>query len=235
MKKHYHLLFFTLVALLLSSLYTSCKRQEKVKDTQVNVSDPEIALQEMKAGNARFLSGHLRNINYLEDIQDTKEQQHPHTLVLSCLDSRVPPEIIFDQGIGRIFVARDAGNIEALNILGSIEFAVKYKHTKLIIVMGHSNCGAVKGALDDIKYGNLTYTINQIKPAIVVDTTHTKDIANETSKANVRHTIQDILDKSFVISSRVAKGYIKIIGAFYDVATGKVLFMEEGHVPDSHN
>ena len=135
--------------------------------SSVAINSADDALAEMKAGNQRFLDGKPVNTDYKSQIEHTKNDQHPHTLVLSCLDSRIPPEIIFDQGIGNIFVARVAGNVEDANILGSMEFATKVKGTKLIIVMGHNKCGAVKGAIDHAELGNLTQLVNQIKPAIV--------------------------------------------------------------------
>ena len=189
----------------------------------INTSDE--ALAEMKSGNQRFLDGKPINNNYKEQIAATKNDQHPHTLILSCLDSRIPPEIIFDQGIGNIFVARVAGNIEEPNILGSMEFATKVKGTKLIIVMGHNKCGAVKGAIDDAELGNLTQLVAQIKPAIVGDTTNMENMLNETSKKNVQMTIADILRLSPVISELIKENKVKIVGAFYDITTGKVSFL----------
>ena len=191
----------------------------------VTINSADDALAEMKAGNQRFLDGEPVNTDYKSQIEHTKNDQHPHTLVLSCLDSRIPPEIIFDQGIGNIFVARVAGNIEDQNILGSMEFATKAIGTKLIIVMGHNKCGAVKGAIDHAELGNLTQLVNQIKPAIVGDTTNIDNMLNETSKNNVKMTIADILKSSPVISEMVKENKVKIVGAYYDITTGQVLFL----------
>ena len=191
----------------------------------VTINSADDALAEMKAGNQRFLDGEPVNTDYKSQIEHTKNDQHPHTLVLSCLDSRIPPEIIFDQGIGNIFVARVAGNIEDQNILGSMEFATKAKGTKLIIVMGHNKCGAVKGAIDHAELGNLTQLVNQIKPAIVGDTTNIDNMLNETAKNNVKMTIADILKSSPVISEMVKENKVKIVGAYYDITTGQVLFL----------
>ena len=190
------------------------------------INSPEDALAEMKAGNQRFLSGKFVNTDYKNQIEQTKTDQHPHTLILSCLDSRIPPEIIFDQGIGNIFVARVAGNIEDPNILGSMEFATKVKGTKLIIVMGHNRCGAVKGAIDNAELGNLTQLVDQIKPAIVGDTTNLDNMLNQTSKNNVKMTINDILKSSSVINSLVKENKVKLVGAYYDIATGQVTFFD---------
>ena len=192
----------------------------------VTINSADDALAEMKAGNQRFLDSKPVNTDYKSQIEHTKNDQHPHTLVLSCLDSRIPPEIIFDQGIGNIFVARVAGNVEDANILGSMEFATKVKGTKLIIVMGHNKCGAVKGAIDHAELGNLTQLVNQIKPAIVGDTTNLDNMLNETSKNNVKLTIADILKSSPVISDMVKENKVKIVGAYYDITTGQVTFLE---------
>lgn len=192
----------------------------------VSINSPDDAITEMKAGNQRFLDGKLVNTDYKSQIAHTKNDQHPHTLVLSCLDSRIPPEIIFDQGIGNIFVARVAGNVEDQNILGSMEFAAKVKGTKLIIVMGHNKCGAVKGAIDHVELGNLTQLVAQIKPAIVGDTTNLDNMMNETSKNNVKMTIVDILKTSSAINEMVTENKVKIVGAYYDITTGQVTFLE---------
>ena len=198
----------------------------KSVDHKKEINSSDEALSEMKSGNQRFLEGKPINTNYKSQIEATKNDQHPHTLILSCLDSRIPPEIIFDQGIGNLFVARVAGNIEEPNILGSMEFATKVKGTKLIIVMGHNKCGAVKGAIDDAELGNLTQLVAQIKPAIVGDTTNMENMLNETSKQNVKMTIADILKLSPVISELVKENKVKIVGAFYDITTGKVTFLD---------
>lgn len=190
----------------------------------LSINTPDDALIELKNGNQRFLEDKLINTNYKQEIEETKADQHPHSLILSCLDSRIPPEIIFDQGIGNIFVARVAGNIEDPNILGSMEFATKVKGTKLIVVMGHNKCGAVKGAIDNADLGNLTQLVEQIKPAITGEKSNMDLMLNETAKKNVELTIEDILKKSAVISDLVKDGKVKIVGAFYDLSTGKVNF-----------
>ena len=221
------ILIFALAISLASCGETSTKTDsDKIVTHQKEINSADEALSEMKSGNQRFLDGKPINTNYKNQIEETKNDQHPHTLILSCLDSRIPPEIIFDQGIGNIFVARVAGNIEEPNILGSMEFATKVKGTKLIIVMGHNKCGAVKGAIDDAELGNLTQLVAQIKPAIVGDTTNMENMLNETSKQNVKMTIADILKLSPVISELVKENKVKIAGAFYDITTGKVIFLD---------
>lgn len=189
------------------------------------IHTPEEAILELKDGNKRFLQNKPINTDYKSQIEHTKSDQHPHSLILSCLDSRVPPEIIFDQGIGNIFVARNAGNIEDQNILGSMEFATKVKGTKLIVVMGHNHCGAVKGAVDDVELGHLTQLVNQIKTAIVQNEDK-KLMLDETSKNSVQRTIDDILRLSHVIEELVKKNQVKIVGAYYNIENGKVTFFD---------
>lgn len=197
---------------------------KETKQHEVVINTPDDALAELKKGNERFLNNALINVDYKNQIEHTKEDQHPHSVILSCLDSRIPPEIIFDQGIGNIFVARNAGNLEDLNVLGSLEFATKLKGTKLIVVMGHNHCGAVKGAVADAKLENLTQLLDQIKPAIVKNDDKEKMI-DDTAKSNVKMTIADILKKSATISELVKENKVKIVGAYYDLATGTVVFM----------
>ena len=217
-------------------LFVSCGQNKTNQETKTHmenidkhkteINSPEDALSELKAGNRRFLDGKLVNTDYKSQIEQTKDGQHPHTIILTCIDSRTPPEIVFDQGIGNIFVARVAGNIEDPNILGSMEYAVKVVGSKLIVVMGHNDCGAVKGAIDNVELGNLTQLVDQIKPAIVGDTTNRYNMLNETSKNNVKMTIENILKSSSVVSDLVKENKVKIVGAYYDVTTGKVTFLE---------
>ena len=223
-----------LIAMLFSASFTQAHQQpdnsvstsSKASAKHAGIKTPDDALAELKNGNQRFLDGKQINTNYKVDIEQTKDDQHPHSLILSCLDSRIPPEIIFDQGIGNIFVARVAGNIEDPNILGSMEFATKVKGTKLIVVMGHNKCGAVKGAIDNADLGNLTQLVDQIKPAISGDKSNMDLMLTESSIKNVEITIADILKQSPVISELVKQGAVNIVGAFYDITTGKVKFMD---------
>ena len=212
-------------------LVTACSTSKSAQQTSSNVhaahaltiATPDAALVELKAGNSRFLNGKFINTNYKSQIDETKADQHPHSLILSCLDSRIPPEIVFDQGIGNIFVARVAGNIENEDILGSMEFATKLKGTKLIVVMGHNKCGAVKGAIDNAQLGNLTQLVDKIKPAIVKS--EDKEMMMEkTAKNNVDLTMARILKNSSVINDLVKEGKVKIVGAYYDLTTGAVTF-----------
>jgi carbonic anhydrase len=223
-----------LIAMLFSASFTqaheksgnSASSNSKAAAKHTDIKTPGDALAELKNGNQRFIDGKQINISYKKAIEQTKDDQHPHSLILSCLDSRIPPEIIFDQGIGNIFVARVAGNVEDPNILGSMEFATKVKGTKLIVVMGHNKCGAVKGAIDNADLGNLTQLVDQIKPAITGNKSNMDLMMNESAKKNVELTIADILKQSPVISDLVNQGSVKIVGAFYDITDGKVIFMD---------
>ena len=204
------------------------------KSTQVLMT-PEKALLSLKEGNERFQNRKREERNLIEQVKDTSEGQYPFATVLSCIDSRVSAELIFDQGIGDIFSIRIAGNFVNTDILGSMEFACKLAGTRLIIVLGHTSCGAVKGACDDAKLGNLTSMLAKIKPA-VDSTTLPSDInirnssnisfVNDVAVKNVELNIQNILNSSEVISEMVNNGEVKIIGAMYDVSSGAVNFFE---------
>ncbi len=184
----------------------------------------EEALQELTAGNRRFITGSSRNDDFARQIESTRSAQHPHSVFLSCMDSRVPPEIIFDQGIGNVFVIRNAGDVEDNNVLASMEYAVKFAGARLIVVMGHSHCGAVSGAVKGVKSGNLTQLLRQIEPCIPVGVRH-DSIVEVTARNNVRRTMQDIVARSSTIKQMLATKQIKIVGAFYDIETGKAEFL----------
>lgn len=191
------------------------------------IKTPDEAIAELKYGNNRFLDNLPINNKYQTQIEATKEGQHPHSFILGCIDSRVPPEIVFDQGIGDLFVSRVAGNVEDDHILGSMEFAAKIKHTKLIVVMGHSHCGAVNGAMDNVKLEHLTQLVNQIKPSINTHETYPLPdyMEEQTALKNIHMTIQHILEKSNTLREQVENKEIKIVGAYYNVANGEVKFL----------
>jgi carbonic anhydrase len=231
MKKTY-CLFLGFAAL---SIVASCNQKSEnsvavetkiapVKHQEIIVNTPDEAIAELKAGNQRFLNDSLINTNHLEQIEHTKHGQQPHSVILSCMDSRVPPEIVMDQGIGNVFDIRNAGNLEDHNVLGSMEYAVEHS-AKLIVVLGHSHCGAVTGAINEIKLGHLTQLVEQITPAITQGETKAHTIA-ETAKQSIKNTIKDILERSEHIREKVDAKKIKIVGAFYDIETGEVLFMD---------
>ena len=204
------------------------------KSTQALMT-PVKALLSLKEGNERFQNRKREERNLIEQLKDTSEGQYPFATVLSCIDSRVSAELIFDQGIGDIFSVRIAGNFVNTDILGSMEFACKLAGTRLIVVLGHTSCGAVKGACDDAKLGNLTSMLAKIKPAVDSTTLPTEinirnssniSFVNNVAVKNVELNIQNILNSSEVISEMVNNGEVKIIGAMYDVSSGAVNFFE---------
>lgn len=206
-----------------------------VTQTQKSQSEttPSLALDLLKDGNRRFVENKQANRNLLTQVNETSTGQYPFATVLSCIDSRVSSELIFDQGIGDIFSVRVAGNFVNEDILGSMEFACKLAGTKIIVVLGHTSCGAVKGACDHAKLGNLTAMLEKISPAVngvtepsEIDLRNSSniDFVNEVAKKNVELNIQRILDESSVLAEMYKAGEIKIIGGMYDISTGKVDF-----------
>jgi carbonic anhydrase len=197
------------------------------------VMTPQAALSELKAGNARFISGQPQHRNMASDLEATSHGQYPFAVVLSCLDSRQPIEIVLDQGIGDIFSARIAGNVLNEDILGSMEFGCKASGAKLIAVIGHSNCGAIKGAIDDVQLGNLTGLLTKIKPAmdsvpgsVSPRTSKNYDFVDQVSEANVRLVMHQIRERSPVLREMLDRGEIELVGGMYDLSTGKIRFFE---------
>ncbi|TNF42803.1 MAG: carbonic anhydrase, partial [Bacteroidetes bacterium] len=194
---------------------------------------PEQAVAMLKEGNARFTSETMLNRDLLEQVKQTGSGQYPFAAVVSCLDSRIPTEMVFDQGVGDIFNARIAGNFVNTDILGSLEFATKVAGSKAIVVMGHTECGAVKGACDHVELGNLTATLANILPAVegVTDITENRTSKNaefvqKVADLNVELTIEKIKSDSEILNEMYKNGEIAIVGAMYDVHTGKVTFMD---------
>lgn len=204
------------------------------RETQATMT-PQKALQFLKEGNLRFQNNLKANRNLLEQVNDTSEGQFPFATILSCIDSRVSAELVFDQGLGDIFSIRIAGNFVNEDILGSMEFASKLAGTKLIVVLGHTSCGAVKGACDDAKMGNLTGMLAKIKPA-VESISEPKDEGQRNSKnldfvdavadKNVSLTIDNIRNMSPILKEMEDNNEINIVGAMYDINTGAVSFFE---------
>jgi carbonic anhydrase len=191
---------------------------------------PAEALEKLKQGNGRFVSGAAGPRDLKAQVKATASGQYPFAAVLSCMDSRVPPEIVFDQGIGDLFVLRVAGNVVDTDGLGSLEYATKVVGSKLILVMGHTSCGAVKGAIDDVKLGNLTFLLEKIRPVIAASGPGTSNDAayvDKAAQANVRQTIREIREKSPIIRELADSGKIGLAGAMYDLATGKVTFLAD--------
>ncbi len=193
---------------------------------------PAEVLQQLKDGNARFVRGERINRNYGAEVEHTSTGQQPRVTVLGCADSRVPSEIVFDMGIGDVFNIRVAGNIANGDILGTMEFGTKLTGTKVMVILGHTGCGAVKGAYNAVEMGNLTGLVNKIKPAVeevkaVSNPDTDKDFLNKVSAANVRLTIQNILDESPIVKEMVDNGELMLIGAMYHIDSGKVDFFTE--------
>lgn len=200
------------------------------KESQA-ATTPQSALAELKAGNARFVAGRPLKRNLLEDVKATASGQYPLAVVLSCLDSRKPIEIVLDQGIGDIFSARVAGNVVNDDILGSMEFACKASGAKLIVVMGHSNCGAIKGAVDGVELGNLTGLLNKIRPAmdrvpadVQPRTSKNLEFVDRVAEANVRLVMQQIRERSPILREMLDHGQIGLAGGMYNLSTGQVDF-----------
>jgi len=194
---------------------------------------PQVALQKLKEGNVRFIEGKNTHKDYKAQVQETSNSQYPFAIILSCMDSRSPSELIFDQGIGDIFNVRIAGNIVDDDVLGSMEFACKVTGSKLILVMGHTNCGAVKGACDNVELGNLTSLLAKIMPAVnAVPVEEGKrnsdndDFVEKVSQANVMQALKNIRENSPILKEMLDKGEIMLVGSMYDVSTGKVTFYE---------
>ncbi|HEY69348.1 MAG TPA: carbonic anhydrase [Anaerolineae bacterium] len=190
---------------------------------------PEVALEMLKAGHQRFLDKKQAKRNLLEQIEITSSGQYPFAVILGCIDSRVPPELIFDLGIGDVFSIRIAGNFVNEDILGSMEFATKVIGSKHILVLGHTSCGAIQGAKDQVELGNLTGLVNKLQPAVEVLRKSNPDgdlNINHIAEANVRLTVEEIQRRSPILKEMLNRNEISISGAMYDVATGKVEFLQ---------
>lgn len=203
------------------------------KNTQAAIT-PNKAIELLKEGNQRFVTRKMANRDLLDQVNDTASGQYPFATVLSCIDSRVSAELIFDQGVGDIFSARVAGNIVNEDLLGSIEFACKLAGTKVLVILGHTACGAVKGACDGAKLGNLTILLDKIMPAVNAISQPSDpgqrnskniDFVNDVAVKNVHMTIENTRNMSPVLKELEDNGDIKIVGAMYDINNGKVTFL----------
>jgi carbonic anhydrase len=189
---------------------------------------PEAALKRLQDGNERFVAGQALHCDLLEQVRSTAQKQAPFAAVLGCIDSRVPPELVFDQNIGDLFVARIAGNIASDDIIGSLEFATAVAGAKLVVVLGHSECGAVKGAIDDVRLGSLTGVLQQIRPALTsldykgVPSSKDKALVQRVAERNARDAAARLSSRSAAIAGLVREGKLKIVYAMHDVATGRV-------------
>lgn len=189
---------------------------------------PELALQRLKDGNERFASGRTLQCDLMQQVKATAHHQSPFAAVVGCIDSRVPPELVFDQRIGDIFVARVAGNFVNTDILGSLEYATAVAGARLVVVLGHSECGAIKGALDDVRLGNLTALLQNIRPSIQrlgyqgVPGSRDRPLVQRLAEQNARDAVRKVLENSEVIAGQVRAGRVKIVPAMHDVGTGRI-------------
>lgn len=202
------------------------------KETQASLT-PEKALQILKEGNNRFVNNLKANRNLLEQAGYTADGQFPFAVILSCIDSRTSAELIFDQGLGDIFSVRIAGNIINEDILGSMEFACKVAGSKIIVVLGHTNCGAIKGACDHLEMGNLTALLSKIQPAVYDEKTETENrnsknaaFVEKVSTINLKRTVQGIMERSPILKEMIQNGEIGIVGGIHDITNGHVTFFE---------
>lgn len=202
------------------------------QDDQAGLT-PEEIIQGLKYGNERYVNNDLTPRNYQAQVRATAGGQYPEAIVISCVDSRVPVETVFDKGVGDIFVARVAGNFVNEDILGSSEFATAVAGSKVVVIMGHEACGAVKAAIDGVEMGNITAMLDKIEPAIEMTqnyqgdrSTQNNDYVTEVVNSNVINTIAEMRKESPIISELERNGDVVIIGAFYDLDTGKVTFIE---------
>ena len=249
-KKLFKVTVIVIAAQMFSSCYTTTKNVRTQKETTSSFDvykqrhvmtkteqdslTPEQVLLEFKEGNHRFNTGNVTKREHSEEVRKAVTGgQFPKAIVLSCVDSRVPVEDVFDQGLGDVFVGRVAGNFVNTDLLGSMEFACKVSGAKLIIVMGHQHCGAIKGAIDDVHLGNITAMLANIKPAIVMSQNFEgeKSSKNEAyvktvNKNNIRYAISEIRTKSEILKEMENKGQIKIVGGYYSLLTGKLEFLD---------
>ena len=202
------------------------------KEEQAKLT-PDIVLNMLKAGNQDYQKENITLLNNSKRIKEAVAGQHPKAAIVSCLDSRVPVEDIFHQGIGDLFVARVAGNFVNTDILGSLEYACKVSGSKLIVILGHEHCGAIKSAIDDVKLGNITAMLEKIKPAVNNagkdfsgdKTSKNKAFVESVCSHNIHHAIEEVRSKSPILKEMEDKGEIKIIGGIYHLETGKVEFL----------
>jgi carbonic anhydrase len=202
------------------------------KEMQAAIT-PQKALELLKDGNKRFVNNLKINRNLLQQANETSEGQYPFAVVLSCIDSRTSAELIFDQGLGDLFSVRIAGNIINEDILGSMEFACKVAGSKVIVVLGHTNCGAVKGACDHVEMGNLTVLLSKIRPAFDDEnsvkenrTSSNSVFVEKVTNINVKRSMKGILERSPILKEMVESGKIGLVGGTHDISTGLVTFFE---------
>lgn len=200
--------------------------------TQSNLT-PESALEMLREGNGRFVGNLRADRNLLQQVNETRAGQWPFAAIVSCMDSRTSAELIFDQGLGDIFSIRLAGAVISDNVLGSLEYACKIAGSKVIVVLGHTHCGAIKGACDHVEMGNLTGLLGKIRPAIFQEktvkenrTSSNQEFVEAVTNIHTERSVQAIVEQSVILAEMIEKGEVVIIGAMYDVETGTVTFLE---------
>jgi carbonic anhydrase len=203
------------------------------KELQDNTT-PQMALHMLQEGNNRFINNLRANRNLLQQVNETKEGQHPLAVILSCIDSRTSAELIFDQGLGDVFSIRIAGNVLNEDILGSMEFACKVVGVKIVVVLGHTKCGAIKGAVNEVKMGNLTHLLNKITPVVAKTKQacghlnfNNEEMTDAVASTNVRTVADQIVERSPILREMLMDGQIGIVGAMYNVDTGRVDFYDD--------
>ncbi|MFZ2407602.1 MAG: carbonic anhydrase family protein [Methylobacter sp.] len=203
------------------------------KEMQAAIT-PAMALDLLKEGNKRFVNNLKVNRNLLQQANETSDGQHPFAVILSCIDSRTSVELIFDQGLGDVFSVRIAGNIINEDILGSMEYGCKVAGSKIIVVLGHTKCGAIKGACDHVEMGNLTALLSKIQPAVYDEKTVTENRHSDNSEfvekvaaINVKRTVHAIIERSPILKEMIEAGEIEIIGGNHDLLTGEVSFYND--------
>ncbi len=203
------------------------------KETQ-EATTPELALQYLREGNERFVNNNGRNRNLLEQVRKTSDEQFPIAVTLSCIDSRTSCELVFDQGIGHIFSIRIAGSVINEDVLGCMEFACNIAGSKLIVVLGHTKCGAIQAACDNVEKGNLSTLLNKIQPSVYYEktvaenrTAENSEFVEKVSEIQVKRSVEKIVEESLILREMIGNKKIGLIGAIYDVDTGRVEFLEE--------
>ena len=205
--------------------------QEVLTQEQRDALTPDEVIKSLKEGNERFVNNDLTARDHSAQVRKSANGQFPKAVVLSCVDSRVPVEDVFDMGIGDIFVGRVAGNFVNEDLLGSMEFGCKVAGAKVILVLGHEHCGAVKSAIDDVKLGNITAMLSKIRPAVEKvtyegdRTSGNPEFVHQVCESNVKNTIEQIRQNSPILKEMEDSGQIKIVGAVYDMDTGEVTFL----------
>ena len=203
------------------------------RETQATTT-PQSALQFLREGNYRFVNNLKAHRDLLEQVNETREGQFPIAAILSCIDSRTSAELIFDQGLGDIFSIRLAGSVVSDAVLGSMEFACKLAGSKLVVVLGHTKCGAIKGACDGVQLGNLSTLLNMIQPSVYLERTVREQRASgnaefveKVTRIHVRRSVESIIERSMVLREMIEQEQVALIGAVYDVETGAVEFLED--------